>query len=62
MTRAFVIAGCAALVLVLGAPLAEAQPHRMPPPGWVGSPKEYDALLVERDLMMPTRDGKRMAT
>ncbi len=34
----------------------------MPPVGWVGSPKQYDALKVSTDLMIPTRDGKRMAT
>lgn len=34
----------------------------MPPAGWVGSPKQYDALKVSTDLMIPTRDGKRMAT
>ena len=34
----------------------------MPPADWKGSPKQFDAVLVERDLMMPTRDGKRMAT
>lgn len=44
------------------APVVGAQPHRMPPPGWVGSPKQYDAVATDRDLMMPTRDGKRMAT
>ena len=35
---------------------------RMPPAGWVGSPKQYDAIRVATDLMIPTRDGKRMAT
>lgn len=34
----------------------------MPPPGWVGSPRQYDAIKVSTDLMIPTRDGKRMAT
>ena len=55
--------------LLAGAPLtlfAQAAPapdaSRMPPVGWVGSPKQYDALKVSTDLMIPTRDGKRMAT
>ncbi len=34
----------------------------MPPPGWPASPKQYDAIQVERDLMIPTRDGVRLAT
>lgn len=41
---------------------ASAQAHRMPPPGWVGSSAQFDALVTDRDLMVPTRDGKRMAT
>ena len=55
--------------LLAGAPLtlfAQAAPapdaSRMPPVGWVGSPKQYDALKVSTDLLIPTRDGKRMAT
>ncbi|MDQ8172409.1 MAG: hypothetical protein P3B76_06965, partial [Gemmatimonadota bacterium] len=44
-----------------GAPPA-ADASRMPPPGWVGSPKQYDAIKTSTDLMIPTRDGKRMAT
>lgn len=55
--------------LLHGAPLrvhAQVTPaadaSRMPPPGWVGSPKQYDAIKVSTDLMIPTRDGKRMAT
>ncbi len=52
---------CAALAVLI--PLAAAaQPSRMPPPDWPASPKQYEALQVERDLMIPTRDGKRMAT
>jgi len=47
---------------VLRAQLPAADASRMPPPGWVGSPKQYDALKVAIDLMIPTRDGKRMAT
>ena len=35
---------------------------RMPPAGWVSSPKQYEAIRVATDLMIPTRDGKRMAT
>lgn len=35
---------------------------RMPPAGWKSSPAKYDAVLVEKDLMIPTRDGKRMST
>lgn len=46
----------------LAADAVRAQPSRMPPASWVGSAKKYDAVLVERDLMIPTRDGKRMAT
>ncbi|MCL4215113.1 MAG: CocE/NonD family hydrolase [Gemmatimonadales bacterium] len=51
-----------AALLIGAAASLDAQPHRMPPADWVGSPKQYDAVLVSRDLMMPTRDGKRMAT
>ncbi|MEO7363694.1 MAG: hypothetical protein ABI120_25410, partial [Gemmatimonadaceae bacterium] len=36
-------------------------PSRMPPPGWKSSPKQFDAIKVATDLMIPTRDGKRMA-
>ena len=49
--------------LLLLAPLgAHAQDHRMPPADWQGSAKQFDAVLAERDVMMTTRDGKRMAT
>lgn len=34
----------------------------MPPPGWQSSPKQFDAIKVAADLMITTRDGKRMAT
>jgi len=37
-------------------------PSRMPPPGWPSSPARYEAVKVASDLMIPTRDGKRMAT
>ena len=37
-------------------------PSRMPPPGWPSSPRQYEAVKVATDLMIPTRDGKRMAT
>ena len=39
-----------------------AEPSRMPPPGWKHSPARYEALLWQRDVMVPTRDGARMAT
>ena len=51
-----------AVVACIAPRATQAQPSRMPPPNWVGSPKRYDAILIERDLMLPTRDGKRMAT
>jgi putative CocE/NonD family hydrolase len=51
-----------ALVLAtLGAPVA-AQPSRMPPPGWPASPKQFDAVQSDTNLMVPTRDGVRLAT
>ena len=57
------------VLAALSAPLARAQvtgpvvdPSRMPPPGWPSSPKQYEAIKVATDLMIPTRDGKRMAT
>ena len=34
----------------------------MPPPGWPSSPAQYQALKFASDVMIPTRDGKRMAT
>jgi len=34
----------------------------MPPPGWPSSPRQFEAIKVASDLLMPTRDGKRMAT
>ena len=37
-------------------------PARMPLPSAPSSPKQYDAVLAERNVMIPTRDGKRMAT
>ena len=61
--RAAVCTGIATLLCLVATPRTlEAQAHRMPPPTWVGSPKRFDAVLAQRDLMMPTRDGKRMAT
>ncbi len=39
-----------------------ADPSRMPPPGWPASPRQYEAMKVATDLMIVTRDGKRMAT
>ena len=47
---------------ILHAQVPAADASRMPPPGWVGSPKQYDAIKTSTDLMIPTRDGKRMAT
>jgi putative CocE/NonD family hydrolase len=44
------------------APPPAAEPSRMPPPGWPHSPARYEAILVARDVMIPTRDGARMAT
>ena len=60
----------ALLVLLAATPLASPaqtppQPgdaSRMPPAGWKSSPARYEALLVHKDLMIPTRDGKRMST
>ena len=60
---------CSSAVLhVAGASLALAQtppsgadPSRMPPLGWVSSPKPFEAIKIATDLMIPTRDGKRMA-
>ena len=62
----------AALVVLVCSPVAVAiaqnatttlpDPSRMPPPGWKSSPKQYDAIKVATDLMILTRDGKRMAT
>ncbi|MCC6242339.1 MAG: CocE/NonD family hydrolase [Gemmatimonadaceae bacterium] len=56
-------------LLLAAAPIAGAQvvstqpdPSRMPPPGWPSSPKQYDAMKVGTDVMIPTRDGKHMAT
>src|SRR5688572_17503761 len=49
------------VLATLGAPLA-AQPSRMPPPGWPASPKQFDAAQSDTNRMIPTRDGKRMAT
>ena len=43
-------------------PPSGADPSRMPPPGWVSSPKQFEAIKIATDLMIPTRDGKRMAT
>ncbi|NCW45932.1 MAG: CocE/NonD family hydrolase, partial [Gemmatimonadaceae bacterium] len=34
----------------------------MPPADWKHSPAKYEALLAERNVMIPTRDGARMAT
>lgn len=34
----------------------------MPPSGWPSSPPQFEAVVVARDLMIPTRDGMRMAT
>ena len=72
MLRSIRLLALAALLngaLLAGAPLtllAQVAPapdaSRMPPVGWVGSPKQYDAIRVSTDLMIPTRDGKRMAT
>ena len=58
---------CTVAVVLWGAPLAAQvattpDPSRMPPPGWVSSPKQFDAIKVSTDLLIPTRDGKRMAT
>lgn len=54
------LAGASLTLFAQAAPAPDAS--RMPPVGWVGSPKQYDALKVSTDLMIPTRDGKRMAT
>ena len=43
-------------------PVLQAQSDRMPPPGWPHSPKQFEAIKVATDLMIPTRDGARMAT
>jgi putative CocE/NonD family hydrolase len=43
-------------------PLVAQDVSRMPPPGWPSSPKQFEAMKVATDLMIPTRDGKRMAT
>jgi len=58
---------CTLTLVLTGASLsaqvaATADPSRMPPPGWVSSPKQFDAIKVATDFLMPTRDGKRMAT
>ncbi|MBU6366365.1 MAG: CocE/NonD family hydrolase [Gemmatimonadetes bacterium] len=61
-------AGAAFLLLAALRPAAAqvrppaAEPSRMPPPGWKHSPARYEALLWQRDVMVPTRDGARMAT
>src|SRR5688572_11736676 len=49
------------LAATLAGPAA-AQPSRMPPPGWPASPKQFDAVQTDSNRMIPTRDGKRMAT
>ncbi|MDQ6612636.1 MAG: CocE/NonD family hydrolase [Gemmatimonadota bacterium] len=41
---------------------AAPDPSRMPPAGWKSSPRQYEAIKVATDFMMPTRDGRRMAT
>lgn len=51
-----------AVLMVAVSSIADAQDSRMPPAGWPASPKQYESLQVDRDLMIPTRDGKRMAT
>ncbi|MEP6778709.1 MAG: CocE/NonD family hydrolase, partial [Gemmatimonadaceae bacterium] len=59
MLVAYTIACSSALVAQV---LPVREPSRMPPPGTPSSPAQYEAILVERDLLIPTRDGKRMAT
>jgi putative CocE/NonD family hydrolase len=57
--------GCHGVASAGAVTLAQAQPpdpSRMPPPGWPSSPKQFDAIKVASDVMIPTRDGKRMAT
>ncbi|WP_373069285.1 hypothetical protein [Gemmatimonas sp.] len=56
--RALVMTGTR-LSAQVAAPL---DPSRMPPQGWVSSPKQFDAIKVASDFLMPTRDGKRMVT
>lgn len=60
----FLLGAFVAAVPVLGAQVVSPKPDpsRMPPPGWPSSPKQYEALKVGTDVMIPTRDGKRMAT
>src|SRR5687768_6844828 len=50
------------LVALVAPVVALAQPSRMPPPGWPASPKQFDAVQTDTNRMIPTRDGKRMAT
>src|SRR6188768_1607493 len=63
--RAILLAGVMGVAGAGAVTLAQAQPpdpSRMPPPGWPSSPKQYNAIKVAADVMIPTRDGKRMAT
>jgi putative CocE/NonD family hydrolase len=63
LRRLALAALCHGAPLSLAAQVAPpADASRMPPAGWVGSAKQYDAIKVATDLMIPTRDGKRMAT
>ena len=59
MTPRLLLAVC----LTIGLPhVLQAQADRLPPPGWPHSPKQFEAIRVATDLMIPTRDGARMAT
>jgi len=61
--RLLVTAITAPIVAVsVAVPLPAQEPSRMPPADWKHSPATYEALLTERDVMIPTRDGARMAT
>lgn len=69
INRGYRVVSATALLLAalsnLGTAMQPPQPtgaSRMPPPGWVSSPKQFDAIKTESDLMIATRDGKRMAT
>lgn len=60
MTRAFLPFAIVEVVL-LGASLPSAGAAQQRPAASVPS-ASYDGVVVERDVMIPTRDGKRMAT
>ena len=61
-SRSSAVRGVIALVALVAPFVALAQPSRMPPPGWPSSPKQFDAVQTDTNRMIPTRDGKRMAT